>query len=141
MLVSIRQCFEQQESLMSIVRLQLLDECDIWIQEPSQITFDARPEVIWKLTDRKLRSTFRRRGRCMSVAEFKACGDQLIEDSPKLSRYSPHFRAYILQRIGKIIADHVGIPWIRICGDSVNLEVPTALDHILQIQQVFTSVF
>ena len=92
MLVGVGEFLQEQKPVMSIARLQLLDEYDVFDRESFEVALNARPEVIWALTDRKLRAAFRRSRRRMSLPHCIGCGNQLIEHRSQFSRYSPQLQ-------------------------------------------------
>lgn len=136
MLVGVGQSLEFCQPVVSTVRLQLSDECYLWDRESFQVLSDPSPEILWTLTDRKLRSLLRQK---WATGDNRSV-DRLIENGTQFRRYSSNFRAYVLERIRHVVSEPTRLPWMRIEGSSINLEVFPALDRLLEIRQAFAGV-
>ena len=101
MLVLLGESLEAAEPLASVVRLRLLDRCNVCGTQSFQVGLNSRLEVLRLLADRKLQSPLRRRR--VPITQSKQCVDQLIKCRPKLSRYDADVSAQILKWIRQFL--------------------------------------
>ena len=105
-LVFLGEKLQFSQPLPSVVRLRFLDQCNVCGIETFKIGLNPRLEMLWRLTDRELRSALQRRR--MPFAKFKERIDKLIEGRSQLTGNDSDIHTEVWQRTSKPVFNPSG---------------------------------
>lgn len=132
MLVYIRQKLEGLHPVASIVRLQPLDQCHVFIADAFEIGRPVFLKELWAIFNRKLNATVRR----ATGINLRELSDEIIETAPQCVSESADDGS----NIGKHVVEEIGdlVPSIRVILDNatVTVEISRECDLGLQLRQV-----
>lgn len=131
-LVYVRQNLKGPNPVASVVRLQPLEQCDVFVADAFEKGRAVSLEELWRIVNRKLNAGISRK----AGIRLRELNDEIVETAPQcvgeLANHDANVRQHLIKEIGNLVSS------VRIILDdtAVTAQVLNKCDFGLQLRQV-----
>jgi len=136
MLVCVGQNPKKAQRIVSIIRLQSLNQCAVFDADSFKVSLNPTAKLLWRIVDRKLCALSR-----LPIVKFRQGVDHLVQGRAESHNDTTDARTDVLKSIWMSVLEDVRIGFLRLCGNDIQLLFREGRNFFFQLHQLFASPF